>query len=155
MFCFILILLLSDPFISRNELRCKFGKMKITAAPPYDHHEMKRLRVRYIKEYAHALQEEAEGRGIVVYMDETYLNVGCQRAYSWIPNGTDKHKNELRSAKGSGRLIVLHAITKDGLLADSTSEVLCFLFALISSKFAPLRFFRCPNTLKKSYQPLK
>jgi hypothetical protein len=107
--------------------------MKVTAAPPYDDPYLVKMRVKYIKEYAVALQEESEGKAVIVYMDETYLNVGYQLSHSWFSISSDKHAKELRSAKGSGRLIILHAVTKDGLLCKEKVEVRFDFFLLVYS----------------------
>jgi len=75
----------------------------------------KQVRVAFIKAYAHALKLQAETKTIIVYFDETYLNTGHVSKMSWHLNG---HRGLSTQAKGR-RLIVLHALTKDGGLAAS------------------------------------
>jgi len=72
------------------------------------------VRIRqFILEYAAALQEEAAGTAKIIYFDESYIHAHQASKYGWVPAsdpdviGDDKGK----------RIIILHAMTEDGLLA--------------------------------------
>lgn len=77
----------------------------------------KRVRA-FLVEYAAALKEEEAGRCVLVYTDESYVHTGHHSAYGWF-RGT----NEVQRKTGRGiRLILLHAMTRDGLLAKKNSQ---------------------------------
>ena len=78
----------------------------------------KQARVAFIKAYAHALKLQAETKTIIVYFDETYLNTGHVSKMSWHLNG---HRGLSTQAKGR-RLIVLHALTKDGWVRGKRAD---------------------------------
>ncbi len=72
------------------------------------------VRIRqFILEYAAALKEEESGTSIMVYMDESYIHSHHSAKKGWFhPNNRDV----IGDADGK-RLIILHAMTKNGLLA--------------------------------------
>jgi len=76
--------------------------------------QAKNVRIRqFILEYAAALAEEAAGTAIVVYMDESYIHSHHASKKGWF------HLND-RDVIGDDngtRLIILHAMTENGLLA--------------------------------------
>eukprot|EP01047_Picozoa_sp_COSAG01_P026436 COSAG01_NODE_1704_length_9434_cov_159.120193_3_plen_435_part_00 len=83
---------------------------KITSDP--DRIDVKRT---YLASYAAALKKEEAGTHICVYLDESYLHQYHAAAFSWLkfePDGA--HIN--RGNSSGKRLIMLHAITKDGPL---------------------------------------
>jgi len=84
----------------------------------------KQARVAFIKAYAHALKLQAETKTIIVYFDETYLNTGHVSKMSWHLNG---HRGLSTQAKGR-RLIVLHALTKDGWVRGKRADGSTFIF---------------------------
>ena len=70
----------------------------------------------YLKDYATALEKERAGTHVCVYLDESYLHQYHASAFSWIKCGF-KDGNHINRGQSSGkRLIMLHAITKDGPL---------------------------------------
>ena len=74
----------------------------------------KNARIRqFILEYASALQEEMNGTAVVVYMDESFIYGHHSHKKGWFhPNNRDV------IGDGDGkRLIILHAMTDNGLLA--------------------------------------
>jgi transposase len=76
--------------------------------------QAKNVRIRqFILEYAAALAEEAAGRAIIVYMDESYIHSHHATKKGWFhPSNRDV------IGDGDGkRLIILHAMTDNGLLA--------------------------------------
>jgi transposase len=68
---------------------------------------------RFIVQYHRAMKEEAEEIAVIVYTDESYIhsNHACQE--SWFPAGSNHYV--VRSRR-TGRLVIIHAITVDGLL---------------------------------------
>ena len=69
----------------------------------------------FIYRYARALKEQDEGTAIIVYMDESFVCAHhCikQLWYSLLA----KHKNSVRGDSKGKRIIIMHAMTKDGML---------------------------------------
>ena len=67
---------------------------------------------RYLIQYDKALKAEAAGTAIIVYMDESYVHQNHFPARCWHKKGKDVVR-----PRGKGkRLIIVHAVTKDGLL---------------------------------------
>jgi transposase len=72
----------------------------------------------FIKEYAVALKQQEEGKAVLVYIDESFVHTGHHCRYGWFSDS-----NEVRRKSGRGkRLILLHAMSKDGLLAKKDNE---------------------------------
>lgn len=66
--------------------------------------------------YSEALVEEKAGRCVIVYTDETHVHATHNLKFTWY-NPEDPQKNDVVHPSGKGpRLIIIHAITKDGLL---------------------------------------
>ena len=89
--------------------------------------EARAQRVRtFIQQYAEALAKEKGGKYVIVYTDESYCHTGHHSRYGWFPMG----RNDVERKTGRGiRLILFHALTKDGLLlkkghiaSDNVSE---------------------------------
>ncbi|CAN0240511.1 unnamed protein product, partial [Ectocarpus fasciculatus] len=59
-----------------------------------------------------AQQLEEKGDHVIVYTDESYINVYHKQEKTWFKSG---EKSEHSTGKGK-RLIIVHAITKDGPL---------------------------------------
>ena len=66
-----------------------------------------------------ALADEENGTHVIVYTDESYIHDNHSVQNGWFPAGRDRR---VARAKRKGRLIIFHAVTKDGLLYDSPSE---------------------------------
>ena len=81
-----------------------------------DWHE-KRV-ARFIVGYARALRLQAEGMYVIVYMDESYIHNNHAKQMSWFLPDSNRH---VKRAKRAGRLVIFHAITKDGLLFTQRS----------------------------------
>jgi len=72
------------------------------------------VRIRqFIMEYAAALKEEAEGTAKIVYFDESYTHAHQASKYGWVAADDN---SVIGDDKGK-RIIILHAMTEDGLLA--------------------------------------
>jgi hypothetical protein len=70
----------------------------------------------YLKDYADAWAKEMSGTHVIVYLDESYLHQYHAANYSWIKVGVADGNHINRGAGGGKRLIMLHAITKNGPL---------------------------------------
>jgi hypothetical protein len=70
---------------------------------------------RYIYQYATALKEQEDGSAIIVFMDESYIHAHHCSQFLWhsLSSAT---KNEVRGDNKGKRIIIMHAMTKDGLL---------------------------------------
>ena len=72
------------------------------------------VRIRqFILEYAAALREEAAGTAKIVYFDESYIHAHQASKYGWVPAGDP----DVIGDDNGKRIIILHAMTEDGLLA--------------------------------------
>jgi transposase len=69
----------------------------------------------YIYNYAKALKEQEEGTAIIVYMDESYIHAHHCTSKLWY-SLSFATKNEVRGDNKGKRIIIMHAMTKDGLL---------------------------------------
>jgi hypothetical protein len=93
------------------EWGCEYARVREIA--PVDPTWHARRIGRFIVQYHRALKEEAEGIAVIVYTDESYIhsNHACQE--SWFPAGSNHYVVRTRR---TGRLVIIHAITVDGLL---------------------------------------
>jgi len=72
------------------------------------------VRIRqFILEYAAALKEEAAAAAKIVYFDESYIHAHQASKYGWFPAGNC----DVIGDDTGKRIIILHAMTEDGLLA--------------------------------------
>ncbi len=81
----------------------------------------------YMKELALAIEEEKSGDSVLTFTDESYVNVRHKIQYTWYSIYSPQ-TNEVGGQGGKGkREIILHAITKFGLLGtgDFTNPNLC------------------------------
>jgi transposase len=77
----------------------------------------KKGRVRkYLYEFSLALKQEQQGDAIIVYTDETYVNTRHQFDYSWYNKEKPETTVLAKRIAPWCRYIVLHAISKDGLI---------------------------------------
>lgn len=71
----------------------------------------------FIWEYANALRLQAAGTHIIVYLDESYIHTAHQMMKGWHPiHGPHQHNETQGDADTGKRLIILHAMTRDGML---------------------------------------
>jgi hypothetical protein len=98
-----------------DHLQLEYGELKWN--PLESSYANARIR-QYVMEYAAALAEEEKGKAIIVYMDESYIHQGQRTKFSWYHVKTTANANVYRGqGSNSGkRIIVLHAMTKDGML---------------------------------------
>jgi transposase len=85
-------------------------------------HSYRRLLIRsYIYKYARALKEQEEGTAIIVYMDESYIYAHHCSQSLWY-SLSSSHQNDVRGDNRGERIIIMHAMTKDGLLEVEGTE---------------------------------
>ena len=77
------------------------------------------LGVDFVQDMDHALKEQAAGRAIIVYMDETYCHLNHMPGKCWC--GDAVGRVERSRSKGS-LTIILHALVKDGWLACTDED---------------------------------
>ena len=70
---------------------------------------------KYLVQYSEAKKKEAAGSHVIVYTDESYIHSNHAPTMGWIMPGQEP---VIERDKRVGRLIMFHAITKDGLLVD-------------------------------------
>ena len=75
----------------------------------------------YIYKYAAALKEQEDGTAIIVYMDESYIHAHHCSQFLWY-SLSSATKNEVRGDNKGKRIIIMHAMTKDGLLEVEGTE---------------------------------
>jgi transposase len=69
----------------------------------------------YIYKYAKALQEQEDGKAIIVYMDESYVHAHHCSTKLWFSLSSPT-KNDVRGDNRGKRIIIMHAMTNDGML---------------------------------------
>ena len=71
----------------------------------------------FIWEYAKALRLQNNGTHIIVYLDESFIHAVHQMKKGWHPTAGPYRNNETQGEADTGkRLIILHAMSKDGML---------------------------------------
>jgi len=68
----------------------------------------------YVLDYAEALADEDAGTHVIVYVDESFVHQHHTRKWGWLRNGDP---TVIADSDGK-RLIILHAMTDSGLLAE-------------------------------------
>ena len=77
--------------------------------------QLQRMRS-FIRQLAEALQQERDGTAIIAGTDESYLHTAHSNQYCWYAPASHS-RNEVRgNASKAKRLILLHAMTRHGLL---------------------------------------
>ena len=69
----------------------------------------------FIYKYAKALKEQEDGTAIIVFMDESYIHSHHCSKKLWFSLSSPT-KNDVRGDDRGKRIIIMHAMTKDGLL---------------------------------------
>jgi len=69
----------------------------------------------FVYKYARALKEQEDGTAIIVFMDESYIHAHHCSAKFWY-SLLSKQKNNVRGDNKGKRIIIMHAMTGDGLL---------------------------------------
>ena len=72
---------------------------------------------KFIHDYAAAIAEEKAGEAVIVWMDESYIHQHYCTKFGWHLAVSDSATPNRFVGKDSGpRLIIIHAMTKDGML---------------------------------------
>ena len=71
--------------------------------------------------YADALKLERRGTHVIVYLDESYVHQNHAPTESWLKEDGDGRVE--RSSSRGRRVIILHAITKDGPLGSEDTAM--------------------------------
>ncbi|CAF1476191.1 unnamed protein product [Rotaria sp. Silwood1] len=100
-----------------HRLGYQFGRGHVISGNPL---QDKRPRIRqFIIDYANALKAEEHGNNVIAYMDESYVNTRHALNGTWY-DASQPIGNKLIRGTGKGaRLIIIHAMTKYGLLHHS------------------------------------
>lgn len=76
----------------------------------------------FMRQYAVAIEDERAGRAVIVYMDESYVCAHHRRKWTWFAPASEQ-KNEVAASSEGDRQILMHAMTRDGLLGATTNEL--------------------------------
>ena len=91
----------------------------------------------YLVALAAAMKEEEDGTAVIVYIDESYIHQGQRTKYSWYCKNSEKKNTYQGHGPNSGkRIIVLHAMTKDGMLTMPDVDPSNILSVVNASKFS-------------------
>jgi len=101
-----------------HALGYQYGKKHFTNQAHSYRHALIRS---YIYKYAAALKEQEDGKAIIVYMDESYIHAHHCTQFLWY-SLSSATKNEVRGDNKGKRIIIMHAMTKDGLLEVEGTE---------------------------------
>ena len=94
-----------------------------------------------MKELSLAIKEENSGNAVICYSDESYVNVRHRIQYTWY-SIYSPIKNEVGGPGGKGeRKIIIHAITKFGLVGGDSSNNIDLSKTLPAGKKSAQHFF--------------
>jgi transposase len=94
-----------------------YGKKRLMGTMPVAH-KNQRMRA-FVCAYARALREERAGTAVIVYTDESYIHTLHSTKFCWA----HESDRDVRGVdKGGQRLIIIHAMTKHGLMEVPGSE---------------------------------
>ncbi|CAF1280510.1 unnamed protein product [Rotaria sordida] len=99
-------------YLMHDKMKLSYGLLKDSAKLTEDADRIKRIR-QFLVKYATALNLQKNKEAVVCYMDESYVNTGHHMHYGWY---ADANRNILTGTGVGKRLIIVHAITNDGLL---------------------------------------
>jgi len=71
---------------------------------------------RYILQYSKLAHEERQGKHVLVWMDESYIHAGYCSRFSWYRRTDDIVPNRMTGQDKGKRMIIMHAMTRDGML---------------------------------------
>lgn len=126
-------LALSGPVMRKvlRKLGYRFGNVVVVGKYDADDPESRQRFVEFALAYQEAWRQQEEGKAIIAFMDESYVNTNHNRKQTWYKQvyetvtdaaGRVRKKlvrvgNKVGREIGAGRrLIIVHAITKDGFL---------------------------------------
>jgi transposase len=94
----------------------RYKKMKELTPIDKEFHE--RRVAQFIVKYAKALKLHSMGTHVIVYTDESYAHNNHASLRGWVFPSSEG----VNISRRDGRLIILHAMTKDGLLVKTSAE---------------------------------
>ena len=108
----------SETRTAMQELGLRYGPVKDQSKTLPNNPERRVRLCRFVREWAEALTMERSGEAIIVYTDESFVNVGHHLHSSWFDPSDPLTSGMVYSGVGAGkRLIILHAISRFGLMA--------------------------------------
>jgi transposase len=97
-----------------HKLGYEYGKAKFIGC--VNKEERKKRMIVFVKQYAQSLSKQDTGTHVVAYQDESYINQFHSDDRTWFAPSSPS-KNEVSRAPSKGkRMIIVHSITRDGLL---------------------------------------
>jgi hypothetical protein len=97
---------------------------------------------RYLLKYSELLKREEAGEIVIVYTDESYIHANYSKRFSWFHRDNDVVPNRVRGDSSGKRLIIIDAMTKDGMLrvegadpSDDLSEE-CESASIVTSRLS-------------------
>jgi transposase len=97
----------------------KHGKKKLSGLSPAYTNVLVR---RYLLQYTKMLKAEKRKRVVLVWMDESYIHQGYCSGYTWSHPTNTVTSGRTQGNESGKRLIIIGAITKDGILEDEDGE---------------------------------
>ena len=104
----------------RVDLGMRFGSLGVEG-PNFDDPKHRNMMEAFLDFFDLALKLEVSGEAILVYMDETYVNMGHHMARGWMFPDDEKSQNVKARSKGQ-RVVILDAFDKDRRLAAEESD---------------------------------
>lgn len=96
-----------------HQLGIEHGEKKLTGLKA----EYSRALIRrYILQYSKLAYKERQGKHVLVWMDESYIHAGYCSRFSWYRKTDDIVPNKVRGQDKGKRMIIMHAMTRDGML---------------------------------------
>ena len=71
----------------------------------------------FLIRYSAAVVEQLQGRCVIVYMDESYVNVKHARRFTWYHPDAPERNDVVRPSGAGKRLVLVHAFTQEGWLS--------------------------------------
>jgi len=105
-------------WLRQNQFR--YGMKKLSGLPK---EESRRIRS-YLIRYARARKEQEAGKVVIVFMDESYIHAGYCSKKTWYlaPSSSSVAPNRVRGSEKGKRLIIIHAMSKDGMIEMPAAE---------------------------------
>jgi len=107
----------------------KWGRVKGVTMKSIKDPERRRVINEFIWKMNEALEEQERGECVLVFLDESYIDTTHHKNFSWhaLVDKAALKTDDLTSpdtikVSSGGRLILLHAMTKDGLLSTKNAE---------------------------------
>ena len=70
----------------------------------------------FLMQYSKAVVQQLQGRCVIVYMDESYVNTNHARKFTWYHPDTPEKRDVVRPSGVGKRLVLVHVFTRDGWL---------------------------------------